>query len=347
MTVRFGLVGIGYGAAVLVPAIRRDVRARVEAIAASDVSRAQEAAAKHAIPQAVAGWRELLARADIDALAVAVPPATQPEIVEAALARGLPVFAEKPLASTLEGAQRIARAATELKLANGMDFNFTALAAFEEARRKLRDGTLGRISQVSIQWHIESYSNRKRLINWKTTAEAGGGTLYNFASHSLHYLEWLLGPVASLSAKLARAPDDPRSGDTAAVITYELENGASGHLSLNAAARAGSGHRIEVYGAEGALLLLNETADHMHGFKLFAPGQGVESLSEVALPDEEPTGDSRIAPTARLISNFIDWVSGGTAMEQDFAAGLRVQHLLEAARRSDRERKWIAVPRGT
>ena len=58
-----------------------------------------------------ANWRELVEASDVDAVIVAVPPAAQPEIALAAIDAGKPLLLEKPLALSVDAAQRIVAAA--------------------------------------------------------------------------------------------------------------------------------------------------------------------------------------------------------------------------------------------
>lgn len=114
---------------------------------------------------------------------------------------------------------------------------------------------------------------------------------------------------------------------------------------MNAAAHAGTGHQIEIYGEAGTLVLVNGSPDHMQEFRLLRAGHDEDRLREipVAEPVQENIADSRIAPTSRLLSRFIDSILGGPPLEQNVEAALRVQHLLDAALQSDRKRGWISV----
>ena len=64
---RFGVIGAGYGQAVLVPAIRRDPRAEVAAIAATSLEKARRVATRAGIPYAYGTWQELVDSEGIDA----------------------------------------------------------------------------------------------------------------------------------------------------------------------------------------------------------------------------------------------------------------------------------------
>ena len=345
MTIKVGIVGCGYGGQVLVPAFWADPRVEVVAIAARSRTNAEETARKLGIPAAFDGWRTMLKAAGLDAVAVAVPPWAQVEVAQAALEHGLAVFAEKPLALDLAQAKALTRAAALSGRANMIDFNFRGIAAFQAARQVLRAGEIGPLRHVAVSWQVESYANRARLESWKTDEEAGGGTLSNFVSHGLDYLEWFLGPIHGLQARLAKMPGDQRRNETFVALALAFGSGAAGSLTMSAAAYRGSGHRLDFYGEDGTLVLDNTGTDYMRGFRMFL-ARRPDPLTEVPiLPDaEDAWEDGRVLPASRLIGRFLDWSAGGPPAEPDFRAGLRVQHLIEAARCSHASGRWIEVP---
>ena len=146
-----------------------------------------------------------------------------------------------------------------------IDFTFTELRAWQKAKTLLDSGAIGRLRHVDVLWNVENASTRLRLKNWKTSGEAGGGALGNLASHSLHYFEWFCGPLTGLSARLSGLPDDP-AFETGVTLSLAFQSGASGSLTMSCASYLGSGHRLEFYGDDGTLLLVNPTTDYMRGF---------------------------------------------------------------------------------
>lgn len=340
-------MGHGYGADVLVPAFRFDPRVEVVALAGRDLLRASAAAQKLAIAQTYDDWRAMVDRSVVDAVAVAVPPWAQREICEFALARGIHVFAEKPLAIDLADASEMAHCAASSTCAHVVDFNFREIAAFRAAENLLRSGVIGGLRSITVSWQVESYSNQARLSNWKADQSAGGGALFNFVSHSLNYLEGFSGEIAGLSARLAGLPRDSRPNDSFVAMAFAFANGAAGSLSMSAAAFRGSGHRVDVHGENGTIVLANETTDYMRGFRLLlAKRPGPFEEVDTGAPEADAWDDGRILPASRVARRFVDWALGGTRAGSDFAAGLRVQALLEAARLSHRTRAWIDVMPG-
>lgn len=344
--IRVAVVGLGFGRYGLVPAFRLDPRCEVVALCGTSRERAEEAARKLGVQSAYGDFREMIGREDFDAVAVATPPDAQPEIVEMALARSKAVFTEKPLALSFESARRLHEAAERAGVANVVDFIFPELDAWRRARQLIEEGTLGTIRHASVQWLMESYDNRHGVESWKTDPARGGGALQHFGSHVLYYLEWFLGPVSELRATLDRARDIQRPGDTHATLAARFQSGASSSVVLSSAALLGSGHRVEFYGSDGAAALKNETGDHVRGFRLFAGSRGAGRLSEVACEqDSSPAGaDARVGPVSNLARRFLDWIETGKPTAPSFREGLRVQTLLDAARRSDESGQAIIIP---
>jgi predicted dehydrogenase len=339
--IRVGIVGCGYGAQVLVPAFRADPRTEVVAIASGGQARAQSAAQALKIPTFVNDWRRLLDSGILDAVAIAVPPVVQTKIATAALECGLHVFAEKPLALTLDDARRLAGVAVRSGRAHAIDFNFREISAIRKARELLRADTLGPLRHVTVFWQVESFANQARLDNWKTDQNAGGGALSNFVSHALDYLEWLAGPIVGLSARLAGMPGDCRRNDTFVSMSFQFASGAAGCLAMSAAAYRGSGHSIGFYGDKGSLVLENAGPDYMRGFELRLAVRPGDFAAVVGAEDRDMWDDGRVLPSSRIVKRFLDWIHDGKAMEPNFTTGLRVQCLLEDARRSHATGQWV------
>jgi len=343
--IRLGIVGVGFGRHVHLPAFRLDPRCEVVALAASRADRALEAARETGVPQSHGDWRSLVEDNSIDAVSIAAPPDVQSQVAMEAIRRGKAVFAEKPLALTLAIAEALHESAIAAGVANMVDFNFPGIAAWREAKRILDSGGVGRLRHLSVNWNIETYANAKRRLGWKALSEQGGGTLFNFVSHVLYNLEWLAGPIVGLQARLFRAPGDERITDTFDVLALEFESGAAASVSVSAAAFLGSGHRIDVYGDDGTLVLSNESRDYAKGFHIFHGTRDSGEIRQVPVDSSAEDGhvDGRIAAVGCLARSFLDWIKTGVESRPSFRDGSRVQRLLEAARQSQTSGQWIDV----
>ncbi len=340
---RIGIVGIGFGQRVLVPAFAAEPECEVSAICATGIERARRAAGQLGLPKAFGRWEDLVSDPDIDAVAIATPPSVQPAIALAALANGKHVFCEKPLSTSLEDAGKMLDAARGSGLANVVDFEFPEIRAWKEAKAILDSGALGQLRHGVASWQIETYATRMGLHSWKTDASMGGGTLNAFISHSFYYLEWLLGPARRIGARLFTPA--AAHGDATDVLWLEHQGGVSSSLCVSTGAFLGSGHRVAIYGQQGTLVLDNPTSDYINGFSLWHGTRDTNRLECVLAPPDEGTAetDGRIGAVNSLVRRFLRWVREGVPATPDIGDGYRVQKLLDAALRSNAADRGIEV----
>jgi predicted dehydrogenase len=337
-----GVVGCNYGRTVLVPAFRHDPRCEVVALAGSDAARTAELARAANVPRGFGSWQALVEDPAVAVVAVAVPPHLQPPIAHRALELRKPVFLEKPLAADLAGAQMVLEAVRKSARPAIIDFNFPELPSWRRAKAVLDGGAIGRLQSVVATWNFENEATRLRLNSWKTRGD-GGGLLGNFVSHCFYNLEWLCGPISGLSARVFALPD--RKVDGSVALTLAFASGAGGSLQMSSASFLGSGHRIELYGEDGTLVLSNPTADYFRGFELKLARQGDEALKPVSTEDtdQDPYSDSRAAAVRRLVLRFVDACEKGGSAPPGVAEGYRVQCLIDAARCAHATGRWIDI----
>jgi predicted dehydrogenase len=127
----------------------------------------------------------------VDAVLVTTPNKFHEEYVVGALEAGLDVFVEKPLAHTVESAERIAAAATDAEGFCMVGFH-NRFSKPVQALRAYRDDSLGPFT------HVEADYIRRRGIpgrgSWFTRKDvAGGGSLIDIGVHSIDLSLYLLG----------------------------------------------------------------------------------------------------------------------------------------------------------
>ena len=147
--VGIGIVGCQFGRRVHVPAFRLDERCEIVAISASDSQRAAAAASELGIPHSFGDWRGLIEDTAVDAVSIATPPGVQGDIALEAIAQGKAVFAEKPLALTVDKARRLREAAVVARVPNVVDFSFPDIAAWRRAKEILAANEIGRLRRQS------------------------------------------------------------------------------------------------------------------------------------------------------------------------------------------------------
>jgi len=116
-SIRWGIVGTGMIANIMVNNIHAAEGASVAAVSSRSLESATEFASKHGVPHAFDSWSDMIASDEVDAIYVATPTSVREEICVAAANGGKHVLGEKPFAN-LESLQRITAACRD----NGVSF---------------------------------------------------------------------------------------------------------------------------------------------------------------------------------------------------------------------------------
>ncbi|WP_029059533.1 Gfo/Idh/MocA family protein [Stappia stellulata] len=148
--------------------------------------------------------------------------------ISAALAAGLPVFSEKPLAGSGGAALRLAQQAEESGVLLHTGYFFRTIPALRKARGWIRDGRLGRITAARMRFaHDGGYADWLDLDCWMTdpTLACYGGFV-DEAVHAIDALQWMLGAAVDGHAVTANALGWPVDDHGSAVLRFC--NGATG-----------------------------------------------------------------------------------------------------------------------
>ena len=145
MTLRVGVVGAGYWGPNLVRNFRGSPDWDLVAVCDLDEARALKVVGDRSTVEVETSLERLLARPDIDAVAVATPARTHRPIALAALEAGKHVLVEKPLASSRQDAQEMVRRADELGLVLMCDHTYCYTPVVQHLAAMVAAGDLGDI----------------------------------------------------------------------------------------------------------------------------------------------------------------------------------------------------------
>jgi predicted dehydrogenase len=207
---------------------------RFELIAVSDPSpeAAEYLSAKNV--QHFADYRHMLESTRPEGVVVATPNALHEEVTVASLERGIPALVEKPIAHTLESAQRICAAHKRTGVPVLVGHHRRHNPLMRAAREFIRSGGIGKlvsVAAINLRRKPDAYYEAA----WKRSR--GGGPLLINGIHDLDCLRSLCGEIESVMAYTANRARGFEVEDSAAV-TIRFENGAIGNLTLSDAVQA-------------------------------------------------------------------------------------------------------------
>ncbi len=251
MEVKVGLIGAGAMGRRHLKALSRDERVRLvgvaDAVAESARAAADEVGA--AVCRDLAG----LAECGAEAVFVTLPNVFHGRIVLEALQRGLHVFSEKPMATTLAEGRAIAARVREGRCVYQIGFNRRWAPAYRYLRQQIDTGFVPYSANVKIN------DGDMLTPSWYTNVAVSGGFMYDTAVHLMDMISWLIGPVETVSA-LGRRSCYPDYDDIAMLLRCRGDRPVAlttcGHASW-----ARPQERIEVYGDHA--LLVSEDLDRI------------------------------------------------------------------------------------
>ncbi|HEY5440581.1 MAG TPA: Gfo/Idh/MocA family oxidoreductase [Gemmatimonadaceae bacterium] len=187
--VRIGVVGAGAIAQLThLPVLSKMRGATLVAICDNDRPKARALADRFDIPDVYTDIGDLLEADGLQAIIVATPNHLHEPHVLSAIAAGVDVLVERPLALTAKGVERIvnaaARAGRKILVANNHRFrsDVQALAGF------LRGGELGKLTGI----RAGAYHHKRSEQGWRgRRVEAGGGAFFDYGLPLLDLALWL------------------------------------------------------------------------------------------------------------------------------------------------------------
>ncbi|WP_282944250.1 Gfo/Idh/MocA family protein [Cellulomonas endometrii] len=322
---RVAVIGAGYWG----PNLARNFRAApgwdLVAVCDLDAERARHVAGPRSTVDVVTSTDALLARDDLDAVAVATPAATHVGLVLAALDAGKHVLVEKPIAHDGAAARRMVARAAEVDRVLMVDHTFCYTAPVRKIRELVADGSLGDIQ------YVDSVRINLGIV------QPDVDVFWDLAPHDLSILDFVL-PGGLLPTGVAAQGGDPLHVGHACVgyLTLPLPGGAIAHVHVNWLSPTKI--RRMVVGGSRRTLVWDDLAPQQ---RLTVYDRGVD-LGQ-SLPDRtEATVSYRIgdawAPALQerealsvMVAELGAAIREHRAPQTDGHAGLRVLDVLESA----------------
>ena len=346
------------------------VRARMRVLAGRDLDRTAAAARRLGWSEATDDWRRVLERDDVHVVDVLTPGDSHEEIAVAALEAGKHVLCEKPLASSVAAAERMAaaaRAASARGVRSMVAFNYRQVPALALARQLVAAGRLGTVRQVRAVYLQDFIVDESFPLTWRLQADrAGSGALGDIGSHIVDAAQFVTGQLltqvsGTTETFVTRRPVEaaPATGGLAARGSGELGDvtvddaaafvgrGDGGALMTFEATRMATGRknamRLEVNGSRGSVAFDFEAMNELWLYDRDLPGAENGFRRILATEPEHPRLENWWPAGHGLgydhtfvheLQEFCEAVHGGRDPSPSFDDGLQVQRVLDAVQRS-------------
>lgn len=363
MSKSLGAVVVGTGFGVLTH--QRALRAAgfdVKALVGRDGEKARKRAEMMGVPHGLDSLDAALALPGVDAVAVSTPPHSHEAIVLESIAAGKHVVCEKPFAQDAAAGRRMLEAAEAAGVVHLLGCEFRWATGQAVAARAIAEGLIGEPRMATFLFQMPALAPADAEVpEWWRREEDGGGWLGAYASHIIDQVRVSAGEFTGVSASLQivaeRSPELPWTADDSYTVHFRTESGLEGMLQSSSAARGSLASCTRFVGSKGTLSIEGDTVS-------VADASGERQLEvpeDLRLPPPSPppsellstTYDmlhslgTDVGPYTRLYENFAAQIEGRPVASDPraatFADGVAVQAVLDAIRRSSREKAWIAI----
>ncbi|MGD9497419.1 MAG: Gfo/Idh/MocA family protein [Armatimonadota bacterium] len=199
MAIRLAFVGVGGIARRHLATAAVDPRCELAAVCDVDLDRARQTGEAHGVP-AFADCREMYERVRPDAAVVCVPPFAHGEIEVEAAARGIHLFIEKPVALSMDSAERVLEAVRGAGIVTQVGYMYRLCRTVARVR-ELLDGRIIAMAQLHY------FAGGMPAKAWWPRMDGSGGQLIEQATHMIDLGRFLVGEVESVAAMTANVRD--------------------------------------------------------------------------------------------------------------------------------------------
>ncbi|MDD5598505.1 MAG: Gfo/Idh/MocA family oxidoreductase [Victivallaceae bacterium] len=233
---------------------------KAELVGAADLNPARREAAEALGLKWYASADEIFAAPEIDAVFVATNNLTHAGIAEAAMRAGKHVIVEKPIATTVEDAEKLVAAARETGKSLAVDHMMVYNSYNELAKKTVASGKLGNVSDSCFHMEFCYGSTPEEAATWRCSSLAEmGGPIGDVASHCMYMAEFMSDSrIVSLACVYLPKTMDIKA-ENGAYIKFNLADGLSGSAKVAfSEARSGLGGTVsnlgyEIYGSAAVL----------------------------------------------------------------------------------------------
>jgi predicted dehydrogenase len=292
--IRWGILGTaGIAESAFLPALRQAGDGVATSVASRDGARARRWAADHDVARGVAGYEEVVADPEIEAIYIPLPNGLHAEWTIAAIEAGKAVLCEKPLCMTPEETGRVLATADAASIPLWEAFVFPFHQQIERVHDALAGRQIGEVREIASRFHFVLDDPQ----DIRLSPELGGGSLYDVGCYPIRLARLLFDDEPDLDRTIADAVWTTSGVDTElwGALTFPGDR----RLVFSCGFVAAYDTFSRVFGTEGEIRMTNPF--HPGRDDTFAIVRGDEVLEHAAAP----TGEHSFTPAIRHIHGVL------------------------------------------
>lgn len=256
--VKIGVIGIGNMGSVHAKSIAEQKIENLTLTAICDTNEKKRQWAKENIGGDIQLFDqyEKLLDSGIDAVLIATPHYSHPEIAKAALEKGLHVLVEKPAGVYTKQVREMNEVAVKAGTVFSIMYNQRTNPLYGELKAMIKAGKLGELKRMV--WIITNWYRTQAYYDsgtWRATwSGEGGGVLINQCPHNLDLWQWMFGMPSKVSGFCTEGKYHHIEVEDDVTAYAEYENGATA-VFITATGECPGTNRLEVAGDRGKAVI--------------------------------------------------------------------------------------------
>lgn len=196
--------------------------------------------------------------AAVDLAVICAPANVHIPLAQRCADAGVSFLLEKPLSTSLAGADQLIRTVNERRLLARAAYVRRASPEAIALRERIRAGEIGdlRLCYMNASQDFRKYRPDYRETYYAREA-SGGGAILDCASHFIDLLLWCLGEPAEVAAMADRLEFQGVECEDTCLITVRFRDGALAQISINQFQKPNTS-TVEMIGTAGNLLLRDD-----------------------------------------------------------------------------------------
>ena len=201
--VKWGLIGCGDVTEVKSgPPLQLTPHSSLVAVMRRNSLLAEDYARRHNVPRWYSHAEELINDPEVNAIYVATPPESHLEYARKAMEAGKPVYVEKPMALNYDQCLEMVKVSENTGIPLYTAYYRRTLPMFLKVKELVDANAAGSIRLVNVRYYCPPENDTEsKIAPWRYQPEiSGGGLLFDLASHTLDFLDFIFGPLEKVRA---------------------------------------------------------------------------------------------------------------------------------------------------
>jgi predicted dehydrogenase len=321
-------------------------------------------------------WKEAIARDDVDVVCVVTTTQMHKDMVIEAAKHGKAVFCEKPVALSYKEAGEMAEAVKKAGVLNYLNHNYRRVPAIAYAKQLIDQGKLGTLYHWRGAYLQDWIMDPSFPLTWHLRKEtANAGPLWDLGSHSVDLAQYLVGDISAVTAinktfiterplpgkgaatfsagKTESAGTGKVEVEDASFMVAEFANGVLGSFENTRFAGGRKNYNnFEIYGSKGSLAFNFERMNELQ-YMTREDDPNSQGFRDIIVTEStHPYAGAWWAPGHAIgyehafvhaMADFLNAMKDGKPITPNMEDGKKIIQVLEAALKSNKEGRKVAV----